>query len=289
MDDDHLQEAMKLKNETRKMFIFDTQNVALQDQYKREKQIKTLIDESKNQYYGNNLNENKSNVAKTWKTIRDIIPNSKHKVSNCNFDNEITKANEFNKHFADVGRNTYEKTQETLDGENVIHFNDMTNTLDDDNNFRPQPVDTDTIILTIKGLKDTSSVGCDGIPLTFIKDSLFAIAFYLTCIVNTSIVTGIFPSTWKHDLVVPLFKSGDTKDFNNYRPISLLLILSKILEKVVAGQLSHYLEINKLLSNTQHGFRPRLSTETALTVITDKIYDNMDSKKTSALTLCYLS
>ena len=158
-------------------------------------------------------------------------------------------------------------------------FNDMTNTLDGDNNFRPQPVDTDTIILTIKGLKDTSSVGSDGIPLTFVEDSLSVIAFYLTCIVNTSIVTGIYPTTWKHAVVVPLFKSGDTNDFNNYRPISLLPILSKILEKIVASQLSHYLETNKLLSNTQHGFRPRLSTETALTVVTDKIYDNMDSKK----------
>ncbi len=285
---DHLQ-IMKLKNETRQKLRFDRLNAALQDQYKREKkQIKTLIDESKNKYYSNKLNENKGNVAKTWKTIREIIPNSKHNASNCNFDNEIAKANDFNKHFADVGRNTYEKTQETLHGENVMLFNDVTNTLDGDN-FRPQPVDTDTIILTIKGLKDTSSVGSDGIPLTFVKDSLSVIAFYLTCIVNTSIVTGIFPTTWKHAVVVPLFKSGDTNDFNNYRPISLLPILSKILEKVVASQLSYYLETKKLLSNTQHGFRPRLSTETALTVVTDKIYDNMDSKKISVLTLCDLS
>lgn len=68
---DHLQEIIKLKNETRKKLRFDRQNAALQDQYKREKkQIKTLIDESKNKYYSNKLNENKGNVAKTWKTIR---------------------------------------------------------------------------------------------------------------------------------------------------------------------------------------------------------------------------
>ncbi len=50
-----------------------------------------------------------------------------------------------------------------------------------------------------------------------------------------------------------------------------------------------FFEFNNLLSNTQHGFRPRLSTETALTVITNKILNNMDSKKTSILTLCDLS
>ncbi len=51
----------------------------------------------------------------------------------------------------------------------------------------------------------------------------------------------------------------------------------------------HYLENNKLLSNTQHGFRPRLSTETALTVVTDEIYSSMEHKKISLLTLCDLS
>ncbi len=85
----------------------------------------------------------------------------------------------------------------------------------------------------------------------------------------------MFLSSWKQALVVPLFKSGDINDLNNYRPILLLPILSKILEKIVAGQLIQFLERNKLMSNAQHGFCPRLSTEAALTVITDKIYDNM--------------
>ncbi len=125
--------------------------------------------------------------------------------------------------------------------------------------------------------------------MRFIKNALYFIAFYLTCIINTSIVTGVFPTSWKHALVVPLFKSGDSNDMNNYRPISLLPIVSKILEKIVAWQLMQFLEFDNLLSNTHHGFRPRLSTEPALTVITDKIFGNMNSKKISILTLCELS
>ena len=70
-------------------------------------------------------------------------------------------------------------------------------------------LDTDTIILTIKNLNKTRSVGSDGISLRFIKDSLYVIVFYSTCIINTSIVTDIFPTAWKHGLVVPLFQSGD--------------------------------------------------------------------------------
>ena len=111
----------------------------------------------------------------------------------------------------------------------------------------------------------------------------------MTCIINTSIVTGIFPTSWKHALVVPILKTGDVNDPNNFRPISLLPIISKLLEKVVTNQLMYFLESSQSLSNTQHGFRPKLSTETALTVITNKIYNNMDSKKITLLTLCDLS
>ncbi len=125
--------------------------------------------------------------------------------------------------------------------------------------------------------------------MKFIKDALYVISFYVTCIVNTCIVTGIVPTAWRHALVIPLFKSGDVSDFNNFRPVSLLPIISKVLEKIAADQFTHFLESKKFLSNSQHGFRPKLSTETAVIVITDKIFNNMDSKEISILTLCDLT
>ncbi len=63
--------------------------------------------------------------------------------------------------------------------------------------FRPTPIDTNTLILTVKSLHETKPFESDGIPLRFIKDSLFVTAYYLTQIINTSIVTGIFPTQWK--------------------------------------------------------------------------------------------
>ncbi len=155
--------------------------------------------------------------------------------------------------------------------------------------FRPEPVDTDTVILTIKSLKETKTVGSYGIPLRFLKDAMPVTILYITCIINTFLATSIFPKAWKHAMVVPLFKSGDINSVNNYRPISLLPIIAKILEKIVANQLLHYLKSKKLITNSQHGFRPKISTETALTVITDKIYNNLDKKSILLLTLCHLS
>ncbi len=96
----------------------------------------------------------------------------------------------------------------------------------------------------MKNLKETRLIGSDGISLQFFKDALCIIAFYLTCIINASSVTGEFPLAWKYALVIPLFKNGDFGNVNNYRPISFLLILSKILEekKKVPKQFLNFLE-----------------------------------------------
>ncbi len=83
-----------------------------------------------------------------------------------------------------------------LHGGNVLYFTDANVVLKGDDIFRQQPVDSAN--LTIKGLNETSSAGSDSIALQLINDSLCFIAFYLTCTINTSIITGIFPNFWKH-------------------------------------------------------------------------------------------
>ena len=157
------------------------------------------------------------------------------------------------------------------------------------NSFRPQPIDIVTLILTVKHLKVTNAYGSDGISYRFLIDSLPVMVYYILVIINTSIVTGNYPDPWKHPHVVPLFKNGDSDNVTNYRPISLLPILSKVLEKIVSNQLTAYLESNQLLMENQHGFRPNLSTETALLKVTDKIYENIENKKISLLLMLDLS
>ena len=85
------------------------------------------------------------------------------------------------------------------------------------------------------------------------------------------------PNDWKIARVVPLFKSGNRQEMNNYRPISILPVISKIAEKVVYHQLSSYLDANNLLSPCQSGFRKNFSTETAVTFFVDEIRRNMDN------------
>ena len=286
-----IRDVMATRDLAHKELKTDRLNQLLQERYKHlKKRTKSLISAAKQQYYHNELSNAKGNTSATWNTVKNLIP-SKTKQNNCCFDDVVTKAEEFNHFFANIGSNTFASAQASL------HANTSGNSQPDAprpvasviNPFRPQPVDINTVILTVKHLRNTKSYGSDNISLRFIKDSLFVTAFYLTHIINTSIITGVFPSAWKTSIVTPLHKNGDTEVVSNYRPISLLPIFSKIIEKIVSNQLTSFLETNKLLSNTQHGFRPKLSTTTALTSITDKIYHNMDNKQISLLTLCDLS
>ena len=286
-----IRDVMIARDLTHKQLKDDRSNHLLQERYKHlKKQTKSLICNAKKQYYHNKLSSTRGNTSATWNTVKDLIPN-KRQPNNCSFDNAIMKAEEFNEFFANVGKNTFESTQISLHGNTTRNSqpDPPYSTVSTNNPFKPQPVDTNTVILTVKHLRNTKSYGSDNISLRFIKDSLFMIAFYLTHIINTSIVTGVFPNAWKNSIVTPLHKNGDTEAVSNYRPISLLPIFSKVIEKIISNQLTSFLETNKLLTNTQHSFRPKLSTITALTSITDKIYHNMDCKQISLLTLCDLS
>ncbi|CAB4015589.1 Hypothetical predicted protein, partial [Paramuricea clavata] len=98
----------------------------------------------------------------------------------------------------------------------------------------------------------------------------------LTKLFIRSLTCSTFPSTWKSGKVTALFKSGDQSNASNYKPITILPTISKVLEKAVHSQVYRYLIDNKILTPRQFGFRPKLSTEIALAHFTDIILANMD-------------
>ncbi len=243
---------------------------------------------ARKEYYNKEFHSPKGNTAAVWRLIREVVPNTK-KISNGN-NIDSNKMEEFNHFFAKVGRKAFEDSPKSFKPEsakNTIQFNHEHSS--SQNTFRPQPVDTSTVILTIKQLNESNSCGSDHIALRFIKDALPVIIPYISCIINTSIVTGTFPAAWNHAIVTPLFKKGDLKEIGNYRPISLLQVFSKVIKKIVANQLVQYTEHNSLLSSTRHGFRPKLSTDTALLQVSKQIYDAIDNREICRLTLCDLS
>ena len=129
------------------------------------------------------------------------------------------------------------------------------------------------------------ATGHDGLSVKIL--TLIAPSFIhpLCRLLNLSIATNTFPDKWKGGQVTPLYKGGQQRERNDYRLISVLPILSKIIEKHVANSLLYlgYLQENDLLYGLQSAFRSRHSTETALIRIKDKILFKMDKDEVTGL------
>ena len=129
------------------------------------------------------------------------------------------------------------------------------------------------------------ATGLDGIPSRFIKDSAGSVTMPIAHIINLSIITGVVPDDLKSARVVPLFKKNDNTETGNYRPVSILNIVSKVLERVVYDQFESYLLQNKLIFEYQSGFRRGFSTSTCLTHLSDHIRFQIDKRNFTGMVL----
>ena len=140
------------------------------------------------------------------------------------------------------------------------------------------PADGTEISRIVKNVKNHKSLGLDGLPAEILKVSHDVIVEKLTHLVNESLKNGTFPQVLKAARVVPIYKSGKKSIRENYRPISVLSVLSKIFECVVHERLYNFMDKNKLLYPRQFGFRSKLSPIHSLSDITEMIRDisNLD-------------
>ena len=233
------------------------------------------------------------------------MPHKKPKKS-FNYENPAETAESFNDFFANVGKNTYEEVmsehnrissgmhktpvmQEPMPEPTGPTFPSQSSLPKTDQMWSPSPVSRLEIVSAIYSLKNTNSYGDDGIALQYLKDGLEIILPYLQLLINTSIVTNTFPLKWKHALIKAIHKKGEVNDPSNHRPISLLPVTSKILEKIVTRQLLEYLENENLINDCQYAYRRKTSTEDALLKISELVYKAIDENSLSLLVLLDLS
>jgi hypothetical protein len=135
----------------------------------------------------------------------------------------------------------------------------------------------DHVKKVIKSLAPKQSCDVFGTSTKMVKFIGNAIATPLSHIFNLSLNSGKFPSKLKQCRVIPIFKSGNAMECDNYRPISLLSSISKVLEKIVAEKLTNHLLSNNLLYQHQYGFLPKRSTEQNLIQIVNYISEAINS------------
>ena len=127
-------------------------------------------------------------------------------------------------------------------------------------------------------MKSTKATGLDGIPARLLKDAANEISRPVAYLINLTISTCMIPSEWKAAKVTPIYKSGDKSDPSNYRPISVLPLISKVMERAIQSQLVAFLTRSNSLSMHQSGFRKKHSTETATVHFVDYILEHMDKQ-----------
>ena len=123
-------------------------------------------------------------------------------------------------------------------------------------------INSSHIVKIINDFKPKSSTGHDGLSMKLVKKLIPCLDEPFTYIINQSLTTGIFPNKLKIAKVIPLYKKDDSNILENYRPISLLRVMSKFFEKVAYRQLYEYFTTNLLFCDSQHGFKKMQSTET---------------------------
>ena len=193
----------------------------------------------------------------TWKTLTTIIGRvndksnlvSVFKINNVQVTDNTTISNGFCDFFAEIGKTYSDK----IGRANKSSLDYLGNNRNKQTIFL-SPTDPNEIHKIVTSLKTKNSSGHDGFSTKFIKHIITSISEPLTLIANKSMEEGLVPTDMKLAKVVPIFKSKDSKLFNNYRPISLLPSISKIMEKIMHRRLYHFLQLHNLLYTEQFGF-----------------------------------
>lgn len=255
----------------------------LMDSYRKVRnKVNALNKKLKKRYYTDKISACKGNMKETWKTVNELLC-KRSKSSNIDslkesgletLDKKLI-SNTMNDYFCSIGKALADEINPApnplLSGGYEINKEKL--------KFHFKNIQVKDIRDAFSKVKTAKSSGSDNISSYFLKLALPLIENSLAFLFNTSIETNIFPDDWKVARVTPIFKNGEKTDKSNYRPISVLPVISRLFEKLVSDQLSQYMETNGLFSNNQSGFLRLRSTVTCLLKNTNDWYNGLDLGK----------
>ena len=255
--------------------------------YKEAKNtVQRLIKEKKEKFFSKKLEENIGESKELWKNLKKLgLPKTKTDPTNiCLKENvglsfcSLSIANNFKEFFSNLAQNLIEKLPtgpNKFDINSVREFYKPLNL--EENPFHFTKVSENTISDFLKELKTNKATGIDNLSGRFLKDGSKVLATPITQICNLSIKLSTVPDECKIAKLKPLYKKGKKTDPKNYRPISLLPVISKILEKVIHDQTIEFVTKKNTLYKFQSSFRKFHSTDSCLSYLQDKVAKGFDS------------
>ena len=235
---------------------------------------------AKRQHYRKCIEMNKGDRRQLWKNIKELsgkayttsfIPSVK--IGNTSYSSSQEIVNIFADHFVDVASKVISSKNWSNNTEYVssdVFLDNIDKKVPKNSTFSVPHISCSDLESQLRNIAVNKATGMDGISGNLLKSVAPIISVPLANIINRSLDEGIFPSLWKAAKVVPIFKSGSKTGVNNYRPISVLSIMSKVMERHVHNHFVKYLDGHDLLTPYQSGFRKNHSCNTCLTNLTDK-------------------
>ena len=262
-------------------------NKQIHAKYKRyNSELKRTKRAAMKQYYNAKCTEHRDNTRKLWQTINQVIKKKNNKteviealiIENIHVTSGSVIVNEFGKYYSTVGK----KLAEGMPSPRRTVASYLKEVESNQKSIFLMPVTEVEIRKIIGKLLPKHSSGIDNINNKILKELGDLIVYPLTKIFNNSLCEGIFPRAMKQAKVVPLYKSKNRELTTNYRPISLLLTLSKILEKLMYSRVYKFLCTTNQLYVSQYGFRKQHSCEHAVGELVARITKGMETGKFTA-------
>ena len=244
-----------------------------------------LISTKKKAYFESKLTENIGKPIKLWNCLKSLGLKFESSVANnnclendksVNFDVKDT-AKDFRAYFSNLAENLVSKLPNPSNKYGVLSVAQYCSHLGITKRFELLPTEKDYILKILIDIDTSKAAGIDRLPGRFLKVGAYVLAKPVTDICNLSISLNKFPSAFKLAKVKPIFKKGRKTNILNYRPISLLPIISKVIEKAVHERTTKFLNDNNIFYKYQSCFRNNHSTDLFPSFLNDKILGGFDN------------
>lgn len=246
------------------------------------KDYRLSIKEAKKSTYDNIIRSSSNTAKACWQ----LINSERNKINANKFIPEVTP-DSFNNFFTTIA----DTVINSLPSSNIHGFDkhNLTKISSKSCSFFLHPVTPEEVKDAIMYCKNSHSVDIYDLNSNILKATFDIFLTPLTILINLIFTTGIFPDILKHSRVIPLFKKGDPSLLDNYRPISIIPVFSKIIEIILKIRLTVYFDTNSFFMDSQFGFRQNRSTIDAVLRIVGDIVDGLEQGMHTALTLCDLT